>query len=334
MASSPVWKLLLGTGFLFGLGLPLSQLGAQHGVDVVAFALWPTLAAALGLAALGWFRHGPLQINARLIRFGLLAGTFGHAVPASAGYWLARETGAGFAAMAYTMPPVLTLAISLMLRLEQPLARRIGAVALGLAGALLLVIGRGVAYDVGILAIATLLLIPLSIAGANVYRALHLPKAVPTEWLAALMLLSSAGVLAASSSLHGSLALPLRMDALMWPAFQAIAMMAAYLLFFALQRTAEPVTVSFVGYISMTTGMAVAALGFGEQLPAIVWPALALIAGSIWLTWRSASSARLTAPTSSLPAPSRSKCPRIRSSQSPSGATAPDCGAMGVLACT
>lgn len=332
MASSPVWKLLLGTGFLFGLGIPLSQLGAQHGVDVVAFALWPTLAAALGLAALGWFRHGPLRINARLLRFGLLAGTFGHAVPASAGYWLAREAGAGFAAMAYTLPPVLTLAISLVLRLEQPLARRIGAVALGLAGALLLVIGRGVAYDVGLLAIAMLLLIPLSIAGANVYRALHLPKAVPTEWLASLMLLSSAGVLAASSSLHGSLALPLRMDALMWPAFQAVAMMAAYLLFFALQRKAEPVTVSFVGYVSMTTGLAVAALGFGEQLPTIVWPALALIVGSMWLIRRSASSSATVEPERSAPSPSR--CTTVRHSGSSNGTAAPGCGASGLLVCT
>jgi drug/metabolite transporter (DMT)-like permease len=330
MASLPIWQLLLGTGVLFGLGIPLSQLGAQHGVDVVAFALWPTLAAALGLAALGWFRHGPLKINARLLRFGLLAGTFGHAVPASAGYWLARETGAGFAAMAYTMPPVLTLAISLMLRLEQPLARRIGAVALGLAGAVLLVTGRGVSDEVGVLSIAILVLIPLSIAGANVYRSRHLPKAVPTEWLAALMLLSSAGVLAASSSLHGSLALPLRIDALIWPAFQTIAMIAAYLLFFALQRKAEPVTVSFVGYVSMATGIAVAALGFGEHLPAIVWPALALIAGSMWLIRRPASRA-LT--SSGGPAVAQSKCARNRRSESSTSAPTHDCGVSGSLVC-
>jgi drug/metabolite transporter (DMT)-like permease len=79
------------------------------------------------------------------------------------------------------MPPVLTLALALMLRLEAPVARRIGAVALGLAGALLLVAGRGAALDVKPFAIALLLLIPLSIAGANVYRALHLPKAVPAS---------------------------------------------------------------------------------------------------------------------------------------------------------
>jgi drug/metabolite transporter (DMT)-like permease len=292
MPSASIWPLLGATGILFGLGLPLSQLGARAGIDVLAFALWPTLAAALGLAALGWWRHGPLKINAGLIRFGLLAGTFGHAVPASAGYWLARETGAGFAALAYTLPPVLTLALSLLLGFERAAARRLGAVALGLGGALLLVVGRGAAFDVEVFALAVLVLIPLSIAGANLYRARHLPRAVPAEWLAALMLFSSASVLAASSGLHGDLALPMSAEALVWPAAQAGAMMAGYLLFFTLQRRAEPVTLSFVGYVSMSTGMAVAALGFGERLPAIVWPALALIVGSMWLLQGAGAAAR------------------------------------------
>lgn len=326
MPSLPVWQLLLGTGVLFGLGIPLSQMGAREGVDVVAFAVWPTVTAALGLAALGWFRHGPLKINARLVRFGLLAGTFGHAVPASAGYWLARETGAGFAALAYTMPPVLTLAISVMLRIEQPVARRIGAVALGLAGALLLVAGRGAAFEVELFAIAILLLIPLSIAGANVYRALHLPKTVPVEWLAALMLFASATVLATSSSLHGSLALPLRADALIWPALQAIAMMGAYLMFFALQRKAEPVTTSFVGYVSMLTGTAAGVIGFGERLPAIVWPALALIAGSMWLLKTSAAAAAPAA------APAAT-CSNSHCSMASEGSMAFDCSEKGLLAC-
>lgn len=332
MASFPIWQLLLGTGVLFGLGIPLSQLGARQGIDVLAFAVWPTVTAALGLAALGWLRHGRLKIDARLVRFGLLAGTFGHAVPASAGYWLARETGAGFAALAYTMPPVLTLAISLMLRLEQPVARRIGAVALGLGGALLLVAGRGAAYEIEIFAIAILLLIPVSIAGANVYRALHLPKAVPAEWLAALMLFSSAGVLAASGSLHGNLALPLRVEAVIWPALQAIAMMAGYLLFFALQRKAEPVTTSFVGYVAMLTGTAIGVIGFGERLPALVWPALALIAGSMWLLKRSASPVA-AAPGVDGSSPNESKCSNTHCLAVSETPMAFDCSERGLLPC-
>ena len=305
MASLPVWQLLLGTGVLFGLGLPLSQLAAHAGVDVMAFALWPTRAAAIGLAVLGWARHGRLPLSGRLVRFALLAGTFGHAVPASAGYWLAGRTGPGFAALAYTLPPVVTLALSLLLRLEKPAARRLAAVGFGMTGALLLVVGRLPDLGLGLAGFAVLALIPLSIAGTNVYRALHLPKAVPGEWIAALTLLASAGVLATSSLLSDGVAVPLRLDALVWPALQAAAMIAAYLLFFTLQRRAEPVTVSFVGYVSMSTGMAVAAFGFGEALPGAAWPALALIAASMWLIKRSAAPANAPAAAAAFAAPAR-----------------------------
>lgn len=282
MNSVSPWQLLLGTGVLFGLGLPLSHLAGRAGVDVTAFALWPTLAAAIGLAALGWRRHGPLRITGRLIGFGVLAGTLGHAVPASAAFWLARETGPGFAALAYTMPPIATLALALTLRIESPAGRRVAAVGLGFAGALLLVAGRLTDSKPGLAAIGALLLIPLSIAGANVYRGLHLPRSVPGEWLAALTLFSSATVLTAFTALLGSAAAPPRIDALVWLGLQAIAMFAAYLLFFSLQRKAEPVTVSFVGYVSMATGMAAGVLVFGDPVTALVWPALGLIAASMW----------------------------------------------------
>lgn len=328
MASIPVWQLLLGAGLLFGVGLPLSQLGAHAGIDVVAFAVWPTAAAALVLAALGWLRHGRPRFDTQLLRFALLAGTFGHAVPASAGYWLAREAGAGFAALAYTMPPLLTFALALTLQMERAVPQRIAALAVGLGGALLLVAGRGAALDLQPISLAVLLLIPLSIAGANVYRSLHLPKAVPAEWLAALMLSASAVVLAASSILHGTLAMPLEAGALRWPALQAAAMVGAYLLFFALQRKATPVTTSFVGYISMMTGTAVGALGLGERLPLIAWPALALIVVSMWLLKRSAG----TAVTESDVA-DHSHCTNEHCSHF-SGRTMPfDCSERGALAC-
>jgi drug/metabolite transporter (DMT)-like permease len=326
MQSIPVWQLLLGTGVLFGLGLPLSQLGAREGVDVMAFAVWPTAAAAVVLAALGRLRHGPLNLNLRLLRFGLFAGTFGHALPAAAGYWLARETGAGFAALAYTLPPVLTLGLTLLLRLEAPVARRIGAVALGLAGALLLVASRGAVLDVGPFALGLLLLIPVSIAANNLYRTLYLPKAVPAEWLAALMLSSSAGVLAATSTLQGSIALPLRTGALVWPALQAAAMIAAYLMFFALQRRAEPVMTSFVGYVSMITGTAVGVVAFGDRLLAVAWPALALIVGSMWLLKGRAPNIMENTAASS--ACANDHCSAISENSLPF-----DCGPNGLLPC-
>ena len=329
MARTAVWPLLLGTGVLFGLGIPLSQVAQQHGVGLLAFAVWGTAAAAVGLAAVAWLRHGPLRAELAVLRFGLLTGVLGHALPASAGYWLASETGPGFAAIAYTLPPVLTLALSIVLGLERPAVGRIAAVALGLVGALLLVASRVADLDVELVAIGLLLVIPLSIAGANVYRALHLPKTVPAEWLAALMLSCSALVLAASGAARGGIALPVDAEALVWPALQAAASIASYLLFFALQRRAGPVTTSFVGYVSMITGTIVAAVGFGEHLPVPAWPALGLIAGSVWLLQKSTASSYLEETTHAASPP----CSNDHCAVSADHSMAFDCSAKGLLPC-
>jgi drug/metabolite transporter (DMT)-like permease len=176
---------------------------------------------------------------------------------------------------------------------------------------------------------ALLLVIPLSIAGANVYRALHLPRTVPAEWLAALMLSSSALVLAASSAARGSIALPLDGDALVWPALQAAASIASYLLFFALQRRAGPVTTSFVGYVSMITGTIVAAVGFGEHLPLAAWPAFAFIAGSVWLLQKSAASSSFEESTRS----ASTACSNAHCAVSMDHSMAFDCSAKGLLPC-
>jgi drug/metabolite transporter (DMT)-like permease len=329
MGTSSVWLLLLATGMLFGLGMPFSQLALQQGVDLLAFAVWPTALAAFGLATVALIRHGPARIDTRTIRFALVTGALGHALPAWAGYWLASQTGTGFAAIAYTLPPALTLGLTLLLRLERPVAGRIGAVALGLAGALLLVAGRGAQFDVDLVAMALLLVIPLSIASVNIYRARQLPRSVPPEWLAALMLASSAVVLATSSAFRGSLALPLDSDALLWPALQAVTLLGSYLLFFILQRRAEAVTISFVGYVSMVTGTGVAAIQFGEQLPLAAWPALGLIGGSVWLLKRSAASAPIGESTVAMD----QACSNDHCAVSASGTMAFDCSATGLLPC-
>ena len=83
-SSLAVLPLLVATGVALGLGLPLAKLAALHGVHPLPFATWPTWAAALMLAALGGTRQGSPPALKRLLRFGLVAGLFGHAAPMTA----------------------------------------------------------------------------------------------------------------------------------------------------------------------------------------------------------------------------------------------------------
>jgi drug/metabolite transporter (DMT)-like permease len=289
----PLWPVLLGTGVFLGLGMPLAKAAAAQQVGALAFALWPTAAAGLVLMAIGRLRHGRPGFTSAHLRFGAIAGLFGHALPMSAAYWLASQAGAGFAALAFTLPPVFTLAITLAMGLERPLLRRVGGVALGLAGALLLVAGRGAfAPDADPVASAghgapaalwLVLAIPAVIAAANVYRSVRLPQGLAAEWLSGLTLLSSAAFLAVLGHATGSLAVPPTAAALSWLALQAGALVAGYILYFLLQRRAEPVTFSFMGYVVMATGVAVGTVFFGERLPWTTVPALALIGAALWL---------------------------------------------------
>ena len=112
-----IWPVLIGTGVFLGLGMPLAKAAAAEQVSALSFALWPTIAAGLALMALGRWRHGPPRLSAAHLRFGAIAGLFGHALPMSAAYWLAAEAGAGFTALAFTLPPVFTLAITLLVGL-------------------------------------------------------------------------------------------------------------------------------------------------------------------------------------------------------------------------
>jgi drug/metabolite transporter (DMT)-like permease len=286
MNQPSVWPVLLGTGVLLGAGIPVAKFAAAQGVGPLAFALWPTAAAGALLAVLAARRHGALALRLPLLRFGLIAGALGHALPMSALFWLSTRAGAGFSALAFTLPPVFTLAITLLLRFEAWQWQRAAAVAVGLAGALLLVGGRGGSFEPDALAVAVLLAIPALIGAANVYRARFLPREVPGEWLGALTLLSSTLLLALVAIGSASAPLPDGGAALGWLGVQTLALVGGYRLYVVLQRRAEPVTFSFMGYVTMATGVAAGIGWFGERLAWTTWPALALILAALWLVQR------------------------------------------------
>lgn len=278
-----IWPLLLGTGITLGLGAPIAKAAAQHGVGALAFALWPTLAAGLLLGAIGLFRQGAPADLPRLLRFGGVAGLFGHALPMSALFWLSSHAGAGFASLSLALPPVFTLLTTILLGLERLAPRRGAAVGLGLSGALLMLAGRGGSFEATPALLALALAIPASIGAANVYRSRRMPPGASGEWLSSSTLLASSSMLAIAGLALGHLALPPTWPALAWLALQAGVLTVGYLLYFALQRRTEPVTFSFIGYVMMLAGVTIGTFAFGERLPWTVWPAAALVFAALLL---------------------------------------------------
>lgn len=283
-----VAPLLVGTGVTLGLGAPIAKAASQHGVAALAFALWPTLAAGLVLGLLGLLRQGRPADLTRVLRFGGVAGLFGHALPMSALFWLSAHAGAGFASLSLALPPVFTLLISLALGLERVAATRVAAVALGLSGALVMLVEPGGSLQASAPALAAAVFIPASIGAANVYRSRRMPAGVGGEWLSSATLLASSAALVVVGGALGLLMPPPDAVALMWLGAQAGALVVGYLLYFALQRRSDAVTFSFIGYVMMLTGVGIGTVFFGEELSWRVLPAAALVLAALMLLQRPA----------------------------------------------
>lgn len=279
-----VFPLVLGTGVLLGLGNPLAKLASADGIGALAFTFWPTLAAGLLLGLMAMGARGPAALDRRLLKFGLVAGAFGHALPMVAAYWLAAHAGAGFASLSFTLTPVLTLAIMALLGRETLRPIRLAAVVIGMAGGLLLVGGQVLSLRMDPLFIAVALLVPTLIAGTNVYRGLHMPRDQPDEWLSAATLLGSSLVLAISWPVARSGAVDLPgLHGVCWMLMQAFALVAGYLCYFALQRRAEPVAFSLIGYVMMLVSVGIGSVAFNESVAWTLWPAIVLIGWALWL---------------------------------------------------
>jgi len=285
-----VWRvtaLLLGAGVCLGLAVPLGKASIACGVTPLSFVLWPSLVAGGLLAAAAVWRHGRPQRLGQLAVFGLIAGFFGYAVPNTLVAWLAAQAGASFSGLAFTLPPVFTLLYLLALRVQRASVPRLAAVAVGLMGAGWLALARWQGGEVSLLAALLIVAIPAVIGLGNTYRALWLPQGIPAEWLGAAVTLGGCALLLPVWIWREGAQISLGQGAAPLLLAQVVAASLGSALFFALQRAAEPVTMSFVGYVMALTAVVVGIAVMNEPLPWELMPASALIAAAFALIVRS-----------------------------------------------
>lgn len=279
MRTSSTWGLLIATGTSLGLAIPLSRLAVDRGVAPLTFVLIPALVAGLLLAAVAALRHGRPAGGRALVGFGLVAGLLGNALPNTLIAWLSGRAGASIAALAFTLPPIFTLGLTLLLGHERARWQRLSAVGLGLSGAVWLAASRVAGGQLSWSGAAALLAIPASVAVGNVFRARFLPPSVPAEWLGAAMMLGAFLTLLPAWALGSEPGSAWTGAGAPYLAAQVANAALAAVLFFQLQRRADPVTMSFIGYVIALTGALLGALLLGERLPWQLAPAAGLILG-------------------------------------------------------
>ena len=229
--------LLLGTGGLFGAMFPLGKLASQAGVPPVpwSFVIAAGASTVLGLYALLTRRAVPLE--AHHLRYYLVSAAISFVAPNLIAFAAIPRLGAGFAAVMYTLSPVLTLAVSAAAGLRRPGPAGVAGIATGLAGALVFVFSRGQVDRPGDpLWIALALLIPVLLAVGNVYRTVDWPADADPLALAVGSNACAAGMLLASGlAVDGPGAFAPLFASLPLSAVQIAASAAMFALFFRLQ---------------------------------------------------------------------------------------------------
>lgn len=280
LASPPF--LLLATGSLLGASLPLARAGAEVGWRPVSFVFATAITAGLLLLILH-ARH--LVRRPGLLTYSLICGVLSIAVPNTLTFAVMPHLGTGFAAMLYTLPPLLTYLFAGVCRVERFHALRLVGILVGLGGAVLLALTRGAAADVAGIWLLLALGVPVSIAAGNVYRKLRLPEGVNAGVLAGGMLLGGAASLA--PLVFGTSPFwPGTTEAGLLALGQCLLTSLTFVVYFRFQRVADPVYFSQMGYVISAVGIFAGILLFDERLSLGLAAGMGLIALGITLVNR------------------------------------------------
>ena len=184
--------------------------------------------------------------------------------------------------------PLITYLLAYLLRIEGLRWVRVAGVAAGLAGALVLALGKAHSADAQPLWIAATLAVPVIIAAGNIYRTTHWPPGAASLSLAPVMMAGGAFWLLPFAVLGGGgAASAASVPGLLLIAAQIAVFTLTYSLYFVLQRIAGTVYLSQIGSVGAVAGAAIAVAGFGEAMPSgFAAAATLIVAGVALFNWR------------------------------------------------
>ena len=291
---------LMIAGVLLAVVVLISKAAAQAGAPMLWF-----LTVVMGLAGLVQLgiaiALGQMRNWRGMLAYSLGAGLFA-ALPSAIGYLSVAHVGAGYMAMTFAFPILLTWAFARLLGLEGRDPRRLLAVLLGLAGGFILAVGKldGVPQDAaGWVLLASM--IPLLLAAGNIYRTRFWPEGAQPVALAALLLLMGAALtLPFALAWEGNPATLFGDDLLRLLIIADVAIFVVqYIAYFILQRIGGPVTLSLMGPVAAVTGAMLAMPLFGETLPrGFVAAGLLVAIGAFLMLWRGPLPFRTARPAS------------------------------------
>ncbi|MGH6924435.1 MAG: DMT family transporter [Propylenella sp.] len=286
--------LLLVTGFFIGLIFPLGRLAGEASIPPLLFAGASAAGGSVVLAAITLLFGAAFSLDRASLFYAAVVGQLTFAIPFGLLIFVIPHIGSGIPAILQSLTPIFTLAIVAMIGLERPRPLRIFGVAIGVAGAAIILFSRnagelqaGAPFGWYLAALVT----PITLSAGNVYRTVgwpagRSPLVLATLTLAAaaialLLMLLVARALGAAIEIATPLAAGWRLILM-----QSLATGFGYAFFFRLQQVGGPLYLSQISYVNTAVGVAFALLLFAEQLSAVIWVAMVFVFAGVALVNR------------------------------------------------
>lgn len=278
---------------LGGATFTISKIAFAAGVSPAAYTFWQCAGAAVVMAGICWLKGISLPLERGYLRFYVVCGLVGLALPNIIMFHSLARLPAGVMAVVVSTVPVFTCALSNALSVERFKPRRAVGIAFGVAGALFILLPRvGLSSPDLSLWIGVAFLAPFLYAVTHIYVARARPDNASAVAITAGMLIV-ATVALAPIMLYGDIVYVPRFPiglAEMMILLQIVISSICYLTFFAIIRQAGPVFFSQVGYLVTATGLFWAILVFDESYSVWLWLAVGLIFAGLALVndtpWR------------------------------------------------
>ena len=281
-----MFGLLAVTGALLGLTLPFGKMATDAGVAAIVWAFVISLGAGGVLLAAILLRGGRMRLDARRLRYFVVTAAISYALPNLLMFTVMPHVGAGYTGIMFTLSPVITLVMSILLGVRRPNLPGVFGIAIGFVGAVIVAATRGeVGQPAALVWVGVALLIPLCLAAGNIYRTMDWPAgtgpielAVGSHLAAAAMLLVGMLVIDGGASLGKLSEMPLLVVA------QMASASAMFAFFFRLQHVGGPVYLSQIGYVAAAVGLFSGTLFLDERYGILTWLGAAIIVAGVIVT--------------------------------------------------
>lgn len=278
--------LLIISGALLGLMLPFGKMATGAGIPGMLWAFVVSCGAGSVLLLALALRGRLFPLTAHRLRYFTLAALISYAIPNFLLFTSIPHLGAGYTGIMYTISPIITLVLSLILGVRRPNMLGIAGIVVGFIGALIVTATRGEAgRPADIFWVIVGLMIPVALAIGNIYRTYDWPEdagpielAAGSHIAAAIMLLLGlvvTGNVGAFALLPG---VPLLVLA------QVISASTMFAFFFRLQAVGGPVYLSQIGYVAAAIALFSGIFFLGEHYQLLTWIGAAISVVGVLMT--------------------------------------------------